>query len=380
MTFEINILDIKQIIPIAMEGKRGSVIVQKSYEGPILIIKIQELNTLNRRVSRVENVKNNKKYNLSVVLSDIGISLINKDIEEFLYLSLKQIELILKEDEILQKGKLIVEYLQIDNQLYNAMEEVILYPTTRLDYDNKQKVKQPIIQISFSKNKSLKYGVNYFEYFDSLIQEFSLKLDEVLLHSLIEFFNFSSLQGNNENTNLLIKEDSNIDNQILNDTNKLYFEVFQLQPIKANISFSQIDRMDSDVPDSSLEEYNRNNSTNVFTYLTDVLTMTIGNIHNAPLDLHALILEHPTVDANLLFELIKTHYSQEIIGQLHKILGSADLIGNPVNLFNSISSGVYDIFYEPIQGFISYRPQDIGIGIATVYIFLINIFFKFYFN
>ncbi|OUM68227.1 hypothetical protein PIROE2DRAFT_39346 [Piromyces sp. E2] len=120
--------------------------------------------------------------------------------------------------------------------------------------------------------------------------------------------------------------------------------------------------MDSEVEDS---EYNRNNSNNIFTYIADVLTMTIGNIHNAPLDLHALILEHPTVDSNLLFELIKTHYSQEIMGQLHKILGSADLIGNPVSLFNSISSGVYDIFYEPIQGFISDRPQDIGIGLAT---------------
>ena len=51
--------------------------------------------------------------------------------------------------------------------------------------------------------------------------------------------------------------------------------------------------------------------------------------------------------------------------QLHKVIGSADVLGNPVGLFNNVSSGVVDIFYEPYQGFImSDRPQDFGIGLA----------------
>lgn len=39
-------------------------------------------------------------------------------------------------------------------------------------------------------------------------------------------------------------------------------------------------------------------------------------------------------------------------------------MGNPVGLFNIISSGVQDVFYEPYQGFVSDRPQDFGIGLA----------------
>ena len=38
--------------------------------------------------------------------------------------------------------------------------------------------------------------------------------------------------------------------------------------------------------------------------------------------------------------------------------------GNPVGLFNNLSSGVADIFYEPYQGLVTDRPQDLGIGIA----------------
>lgn len=52
------------------------------------------------------------------------------------------------------------------------------------------------------------------------------------------------------------------------------------------------------------------------------------------------------------------------MGQLHNIIGSADFLGNPVGLFNNVSSGVSDLFYEPLQGFEITRPQDFGIGIA----------------
>jgi len=46
-------------------------------------------------------------------------------------------------------------------------------------------------------------------------------------------------------------------------------------------------------------------------------------------------------------------------------LGSADFLGNPVGLFNNLSSGVQDIFYEPYQGLVmTDRPQDLGLGIA----------------
>jgi hypothetical protein len=63
-----------------------------------------------------------------------------------------------------------------------------------------------------------------------------------------------------------------------------------------------------------------------------------------------------------------------IIIQIHNIIGSADFLGNPVGLFNNLSSGVVDIFYEPYQGFVmSDRPQDLGIGLARVIIILLLI-------
>ena len=66
-------------------------------------------------------------------------------------------------------------------------------------------------------------------------------------------------------------------------------------------------------------------------------------------------------------ERVTLHYRGEVVYQVHKVLGSVDVLGNPVGLFTTIGSGFGELFYEPYQGFImSDRPQDLGIGIARV--------------
>lgn len=81
--------------------------------------------------------------------------------------------------------------------------------------------------------------------------------------------------------------------------------------------------------------------------------------------MNALIFENLRTSPSVLTERLKWHYEQEVLLQVYKIIGAADIIGNPVGLFSNISSGVADIFYEPYQGFImSDRPQDIGIGLV----------------
>jgi hypothetical protein len=64
---------------------------------------------------------------------------------------------------------------------------------------------------------------------------------------------------------------------------------------------------------------------------------------------------------------ISLHYTDQLFYQVHRLIGSADILGNPVGLFSNLSSGVAELFYEPWQGLImSDRPQDLGIGIAKV--------------
>ena len=135
------------------------------------------------------------------------------------------------------------------------------------------------------------------------------------------------------------------------------FEALHLQPTQINLSFV--------ITESVNAASNKTDSQNPLMFFFNVLTMAIGNVNDAPIKLNALFIENIRVPIPILVHSIKTHYSQDFFFQLHKVLGSADFLGNPVGLFNNISSGVMDIFYEPYQGLImNDRPQELGISIA----------------
>jgi vacuolar protein sorting-associated protein 13A/C len=94
--------------------------------------------------------------------------------------------------------------------------------------------------------------------------------------------------------------------------------------------------------------------------------MALGNINDAPINFRALLIENVRMSIPSLQERIILHYREQTVGQIYRILGSADFLGNPVGLFNNLGSAVGDIFYEPYQGIVMHGNKDIGLGIARV--------------
>ncbi len=94
--------------------------------------------------------------------------------------------------------------------------------------------------------------------------------------------------------------------------------------------------------------------------------MALGNVNAAPLKLNALIVHNVRLTSEGLQERVMLHYREQVMSQLYRVLGSADFLGNPVGLFNNISSGVADVFYEPYQGMVMHGNKELGMGIARV--------------
>jgi vacuolar protein sorting-associated protein 13A/C len=105
---------------------------------------------------------------------------------------------------------------------------------------------------------------------------------------------------------------------------------------------------------------------NPLAVVVNALTMTVGNINDAPLELNALAIKDMRLTMPELQGRIIYHYRQDVLRQVYRILGSADFIGNPVGLFTNVSSGVKDIFYEPFNGVVMHGNKELGIGIAKV--------------
>ena len=87
----------------------------------------------------------------------------------------------------------------------------------------------------------------------------------------------------------------------------------------------------------------------------------LGRISNCPLKFNEQVIEKVYMSwYDLSWKIINPYITQGIV-QIYKILGSLDIIGNPVNLINNITEGVYDFVLEPGQGI---KKKNVGLGIG----------------
>ncbi|KAI8844441.1 hypothetical protein BJ741DRAFT_543605 [Chytriomyces cf. hyalinus JEL632] len=373
---QVDIREIGQLLPFKYphtdgSGRAGIMTIQVVAEGPTLVISLGnyiESKSVYKQLSSRKSIsstssadedfqKLNKEIKehvtVQIRLEGIGISVIDKQVKELLYASAKNIEFAYVDTSMAQSITFSINWLQIDNQLYGSLDPIFMYPSV-LPKEGEESF-HPVFMASLSKSKDSSYGVDFYNWFTILLQEISIDLDEDFLFSLINFAKFEVPGW--EKTDVEMFDMMTIPEPKQTDADtRMYFEKFLLQPIQFNISFQRTQGGNVDL--SSRE------SRNVLTFLFDVFTMTVGNMHDAPIRLNALEIYHPIVTLSQLVDLMLTFYSQEIVGQLHKVIGSADFLGNPVGLFNNIGSGVKDFFYEPIQGFEITRPQDFGVGLA----------------
>lgn len=307
------------------------------------------------------NIKDeNYFFNFVLNFEGVGISLINtKDgkNEELCYTMIRGIELRYNESEIYQTASVKLKWIQIDNQLYSCIYPVVLFPT--VIQNNKYDLnRHPVFSTSVARLKDDAHGVTYIKFATMLLQELSIQVDEDFLWALLDFSKIpgAAWSSDSQEDQLWDKNMEIPEPPTIRSMNDLYFEALHLQPLQFNISFVRTEKVGAE---------DTMNSQNALSLATDILTMAIGNINDAPVRLSALMLENIRTPVPYLVQNITEHYKQAFLYQLYKVLGSADVLGNPMGLFTNISSGVMDIFYEPYQGYImTDRPQELGIGLA----------------
>ncbi|KAI8075646.1 hypothetical protein BDF21DRAFT_495147 [Thamnidium elegans] len=301
----------------------------------------------------VQHVTN---YILELKLAGLGVSVINKNAAEIVFASVKGFDFKYTDSNMYQSLRLGIQWLQIDNQLFSTTYPILCYPTT-LPKVSSELSSHPTLHIALDKVKDDRHGVLYFKLFSILLQEMTFEIDEDFLYALLDFAQF-------QNAPILPETEDDmfvmaIEEPVVDKAEALYyFEEFCIQPMRLNLSFVRTEKFDDKESSDTAKK-------SPIGYIFNVFTMTLGNINDAPIKLNALIVENLRASSEDLTSRIILHYREQVIYQIHRVLGSIDILGNPVGLFNTLSSGFGELFYEPYQGFImSDRPQDLGIGIA----------------
>lgn len=305
-----------------------------------------------------------------IELKEIGISFITRELQELAYVTFKGIDFKFTDSTMYHSIRWNVDWVQIDNQNYGSVFPIVLYPTIKTDSGNRKDDKMlSTLQLALDRVKDDSHGVVYFKYFSVLLQEMSFEMDETFVMEIMNFVHFDKSKPNDDSLDANIWEyTSDIpDMKPTEDIAQIYFELFNIQPIRFNLSFLRSGEENSV---DTLQQTNK-----ALSYVLNALTMTIGNINQAPLRFNALAIENIMASGTDLSNRIYIHYTDQLFYQVHRILGSADFLGNPVGLFSNLSSGVAELFYEPWQGLIlSDRPQDLGYGIAKVMISMKHLF------
>ncbi|PWZ02331.1 hypothetical protein BCV70DRAFT_172197 [Testicularia cyperi] len=294
----------------------------------------------------------------NVEFEGVGISLINQNVQELAYISFRGLEMHYTESEVTTAVNVICKWIQIDNQLFGGLFPIVLYPTV-IPKDGKDLEVHPTLQASVIMLKDQSHGVTHIKYASVLLQEITAELDEDFLFALYEFSKFDGaawqLEAERETDFIEHPREVPEPSGAQGTSDDIYFEILHLQPISLNLSFMRTERVNADEKVSSR---------NPLIFFFNALTMALGNVNEAPVRLNALVIENVRLSNAVLQQRIIYHYSQGFLLQLYRVLGSADFLGNPVGLFNNVSSGVADIFYEPYQGLVMHGNKELGLGIA----------------
>ena len=289
-------------------------------------------------------------------LAGIGLSLVNTNLKELLYFTLRELELKYGDSKLYQTLNSTIKWIQVDNQLYGGIFPILLYPSV-VPKTGKEMEAHPIFHAMVTRVKDDSYGVMYIKYFTLLLQQMTLELDEDFIFTMLDFTKVPGASWSEEPEGKLCDENLDIPEPSQEEQGQdIYFEFLHLQPMQLDLSFVRTERINAE---------DTVTSSNPFMFFVNIMTMSVGNVNDAPLRFNALMLENARISIPALMANVQSHYTQESIRQMHIILGSADFLGNPVGLFTNVSSGVADIFYEPYQGLVmTDRPQELGIGIA----------------
>ncbi|PNH66081.1 hypothetical protein VD0001_g8276 [Verticillium dahliae] len=313
--------------------------------------------TNNAEGFEVKSQETGATFRAQLKLSGIGISLINSQLRELAYITFRDVQLRYQESQLYQTVSLAVKWIQIDNQLYGGLFPMILYPSV-VPKKAQEVDAHPSLHAMVTRVKDDSYGVLYIKYATLLLQQMTIELDEDFVYAVLDFSNIpGAAWSNSPDQGKLCDEELDIPEPKQQQSGQdIYFELLNIQPMQLDLSFMRTERVNAE---------DKTSSRNPLMFFLNVMTMAIGNVNDAPIRLNALMLDNVRVSVPALTQNISNHYSQEVLYQVHKILGSADFLGNPVGLFNNISSGLTDVFYEPYQGLIlSDKPEDFALGVG----------------
>lgn len=305
----------------------------------------------------------------------VGISLVDSFPREILYMCMESLkmELIMCESNKISLGMTVLKF-QIDSNLPNTKYNVLLGSTEagepNPEYDPENPDQGPEINPLFQLSVSMPYypSVTIIEYLGLYLQPMVCAVDSAILTALLSVVSdlALSMEDSQEVDGRKILDECHAfipANVVSGKVGKSYIlaEYFILQPINMKFSY----RNDPSAPLSSALLPQDPRLMPLIAFLNTIVNL-LGNMENTPINLRSFYLSNYYADIYAFIMKVVGFYGAEVVKQSYKIIGSLNMIGNPVELVGDVSDGITAFFTEPIQGLMK-GPRDFvgGLGKGT---------------
>ena len=340
----------------------------------------------------LESIKSKNKLKslskMNIFIKGIGLSFLDEVPKEIFYISLYEIRLFYSNsylpslkhtNENFENYEFYLKNFQIDSSLNNPLKTLI-YPKNQnipsLENENITNDNNFIsLLIVKNSNSNIAKEIQSVKYpqIDLCIQEINIKIDQVIIMNLFNLIkNYTSkleyFQSKPVNLDIVEEEKlyKNIKiplEQLKNEkknANKILINYLFLSAIKINLSF----RLD-------LSSLNIAHLPKIASKIIGSLGSSLVRISDSPLKFNEKIIENIYMEINEITKIFIKSYIKESIFQIYKILGSSDLIGNPVQLIEKIGTGFFEFVNEPRKGLLK-GPTQFGKGLAKGVAGLLN--------
>jgi hypothetical protein len=340
---------------------------------------------LSRYMSQSRSIQ--KSIDLEVNLFAVGLSIIDDTPRERFFMSLSDIEINVrqhrktsaKEVEVARKLEVKVGHVQLDNMLCKENQfRVILCPTqsfasseipffqlgVHLDsvYPSEQIKAKNVSVESASMDRITLLSIS--------MQEIQVKLDQTTLYEVVDLLtrleesmhSTVSEIRRSRNSTVILPEDTFQFVQAYQPTlsfdatqmsRKAYIQNMTIFGVKVVLSLRLSQRKVQLSPSQGFG----------LLVLISNFGSALANVSESPLYFKAVVFEHLFQTMSNLSWLMLKNYSRQGILQFYKVIGSSDLLGNPIGLIDKLGSGVMEFFSEPYKGMLK-GPGEFVEGVS----------------
>jgi vacuolar protein sorting-associated protein 13A/C len=182
--------------------------------------------------------------------------------------------------------------------------------------------------------------------------------------SKLEYLKTSNINKNDiieqEEDNLLKNIKIPLEELKKHNSNKILINYLFLSAIKINLTF----RLD-------LSNLNISHLPKIISRIIASLGSSLVRISDSPIRFKEKIIENIYMEIKEISNYFIKSFIKETKYQIYKILGSSDIIGNPVKLIEKIGTGFFEFVNEPRKGLLK-GPTQFGKGLAKGVAGLLN--------